>query len=301
MRIRTHYDNLRVARDAPADVIRAAYRALAQKHHPDVNPAPEAERVMMMLNEAWAVLGDPARRAEHDRWIAEQEQESIVFDLSSIRPRARPYAGDAPEPVYEPPPAAPPPPAARTFERVVRWIARAGWKLYAAAVVASLAFLVWLLSPPLDPAWQPQGGWQVAAGEGGPLWSPNGKPWPTRASYLDDMPQKATEGLSKLIVDNVSGSANVYLKLCEAGAQRCEGLRHVFIPLGATFALSELPAGAYELRYRDLTSGQTAKSEPIVLSQVKDEHGARFSVVRVSLYRLTSGNVAFSPLAEEQF
>ena len=32
--IRTHYDNLKVARNAPPEVIRAAYRVLAQKYHP---------------------------------------------------------------------------------------------------------------------------------------------------------------------------------------------------------------------------------------------------------------------------
>jgi len=296
-RVRTHYDNLRVARDAPAEVIRAAYRALAQKHHPDINQAPDAEHVMKMLNEAWAVLGDPARRAEHDRWIAEQERESIVVDFSAVRPT--PYAHAAPEPAYEP--VYEPPPAAPTFERFTRWLAGAGWKLYGALAIASLALLVWLLSPPLDPAWQPQGEWRAPAGEAGPLWSPNGKPWPTHASYLEDKPQQATGGLSKLIIDNVSGTANVHVKLCEAGAQRCDGLRHVFIPFGDSFTLNEIPAGSYELRYRDLTSGQTVKSEPIVLGQVQDEQGARFSVVRVSLYRLTSGNLAFSPVAEEQF
>jgi len=34
-RVRTHYDNLKVARDAPHEVIRAAYKTLSQKYHPD--------------------------------------------------------------------------------------------------------------------------------------------------------------------------------------------------------------------------------------------------------------------------
>ena len=36
-KVRTHYDNLKVARNAPPEVIRAAYKALAQKYHPDRN------------------------------------------------------------------------------------------------------------------------------------------------------------------------------------------------------------------------------------------------------------------------
>ncbi len=68
----THYDNLKVARNAPPEVIRAAYRVLAQRYHPDKNPSPGAQRIMKMINEAYAVLSDPQRRADHDAWIDEQ-------------------------------------------------------------------------------------------------------------------------------------------------------------------------------------------------------------------------------------
>jgi len=73
----THYDNLKVAPNASVEVIHAAYRVLAKKHHPDVNPTPDSVRVMQLLNEAWAVLGDPRRRVEHDAWIAEQERRLV--------------------------------------------------------------------------------------------------------------------------------------------------------------------------------------------------------------------------------
>ncbi len=72
-RVHTHYDNLKVTRNAPFEVMKAAYRAMAQKYHPDLNPAADAARVMKIINEAWYVLSDPARRAEHDEWIAGQE------------------------------------------------------------------------------------------------------------------------------------------------------------------------------------------------------------------------------------
>ena len=36
-KIHTHYDNLKVARNAPIEVIRAAYKSLSHKHHPDRN------------------------------------------------------------------------------------------------------------------------------------------------------------------------------------------------------------------------------------------------------------------------
>ena len=75
-KIHTHYDNLKVARLAPQEVIRAAYKALSQKYHPDKNPGDEkAARIMAILNSAYGTLSDPQRRREHDEWIAAEEWE----------------------------------------------------------------------------------------------------------------------------------------------------------------------------------------------------------------------------------
>ncbi len=75
-KIHTHYDNLKVARLAPQEVIRAAYKALSQKYHPDKNPGDEkAARIMAIINSAYGTLSDPVRRREHDEWIAAEEWE----------------------------------------------------------------------------------------------------------------------------------------------------------------------------------------------------------------------------------
>jgi curved DNA-binding protein CbpA len=68
----THYDILKVSRDAPIEVIQAAYRSLARKYHPDRHgSSPDREAQMKAINAAYEVLSDPAKRAEHDRWIAQ--------------------------------------------------------------------------------------------------------------------------------------------------------------------------------------------------------------------------------------
>ncbi|KGF82137.1 hypothetical protein IA69_07235 [Massilia sp. JS1662] len=75
-KIHTHYDNLKVSRHAPQEVIRAAYKALSQKYHPDKNPGDErAARIMAIVNTAYNILSDPVRRKEHDEWIASEEWE----------------------------------------------------------------------------------------------------------------------------------------------------------------------------------------------------------------------------------
>lgn len=72
----SHYDNLKVSRMAPQEVIRAAYKALSQKYHPDKNPGDEkAARIMAIINSAYETLSDPQRRKEHDEWIASEEWE----------------------------------------------------------------------------------------------------------------------------------------------------------------------------------------------------------------------------------
>lgn len=118
--IHTHYDNLKVARNAPDFVIRAAYKALSQQYHPDKHGgSAAAANAMRLINEAYVELSDPARRASHDAWIAQQEAKERVQN----QPNARSQGADpssskshAAPPRKEPPPQ--PPPQAKT---------RSGW------------------------------------------------------------------------------------------------------------------------------------------------------------------------------
>ncbi|MDO9468802.1 MAG: DnaJ C-terminal domain-containing protein [Thiobacillus sp.] len=67
MQFRNYYDVLGVARDATAHDIKKAFRKLARKYHPDISREPEAERRMQEVNEAYAVLSDPEKRAAYDQ------------------------------------------------------------------------------------------------------------------------------------------------------------------------------------------------------------------------------------------
>lgn len=77
-KIRSHYDNLTVAKNASPRVIKAAYKALCQAYHPDKfeGGREEAERIMKIINAAYEILSDPLKRAEHDAWLAANESQA---------------------------------------------------------------------------------------------------------------------------------------------------------------------------------------------------------------------------------
>jgi DnaJ-class molecular chaperone len=66
---RDYYEVLGVARDAKPEAIKKAYRTLARKHHPDVNPGDKASEVKFKeVQQAYDVLADQEKRALYDRY-----------------------------------------------------------------------------------------------------------------------------------------------------------------------------------------------------------------------------------------
>jgi curved DNA-binding protein CbpA len=62
-----YYVILQINPDASGEEVHRAYRALALRFHPDRNGSPEASRMMVRINEAYSVLGDPVRRRKYDK------------------------------------------------------------------------------------------------------------------------------------------------------------------------------------------------------------------------------------------
>ncbi len=66
---RDYYEVLGVGRDADDAALKKAYRALAKKYHPDVNPGDaEAEKKFKEASEAYAVLSDAEKRRQYDQF-----------------------------------------------------------------------------------------------------------------------------------------------------------------------------------------------------------------------------------------
>ena len=81
-----YYRLLGVKRDASEQEIKRAYRRLARKHHPDVNPDDKsAEAKFKEINEAYEVLSDKEKRAKYDRFGEHWQQGQ---DFTGLLPRA---------------------------------------------------------------------------------------------------------------------------------------------------------------------------------------------------------------------
>lgn len=72
--VRDHYDVLQVADNADQEVIASAYRSLAGRYHPDVSNDSRAAARMKEIIDAYAILSNPAARAEYDRERALSQQ-----------------------------------------------------------------------------------------------------------------------------------------------------------------------------------------------------------------------------------
>ena len=90
MEFKDYYATLGVTKAASEKEIKQAYRKLARKFHPDVNPGDKAAEARFKdINEAYEVLGDPAKRAKYDELGANWRQ----YEQASAQDGANPFAG----------------------------------------------------------------------------------------------------------------------------------------------------------------------------------------------------------------
>jgi DnaJ-class molecular chaperone len=124
---RTFYDVLYVTPSADRELLSVVYRHLAKRYHPDRHSAPDADARMLELNEAYAVLSDPEKRARYDLQAGLRPSVPAVAPRSGDgRPTRAGSASSAPSPgPYGEAGAPPANPAAKgralTFGRYRGW------------------------------------------------------------------------------------------------------------------------------------------------------------------------------------
>jgi hypothetical protein len=121
-----HYEVLGVDPKAPDEVVRAAYRALVAKYHPDRNPGDrDAGLKLKRLNAAFAVLGDPEKRRQYDELTSAPEP--TEKEASPPPSRAEPTERPKEPPRWkEPPPGSNRAPVPASREK-----ASGGWRFLA--------------------------------------------------------------------------------------------------------------------------------------------------------------------------
>lgn len=80
----THYDVLEVSPQASTPTIRAAYKSLMQRHHPDRLQTAEAQELAQRINKAYELLSDPEQRRRYDASL------SAAARAATPRPQPQP-------------------------------------------------------------------------------------------------------------------------------------------------------------------------------------------------------------------
>ena len=91
-----YYKVLGLKKDASAAEIKKAYRKLARKHHPDLNPDDkEAQERFQRINEANEVLGDPEKRKKYDKYGQEWQHADAYEEARKQQAASGGFAGGA--------------------------------------------------------------------------------------------------------------------------------------------------------------------------------------------------------------
>lgn len=288
--IHTHYDNLKVARNAPPEVIRAAYKTLSQKFHPDRNSGnTEAVRIMAIINTSYEVLSNPDQRKEHDLWVVQQE----LMAAQAAKPNSQPRPASQQ--------ARTQPLTRITTDGAIAHLLRY-WVLYG---LAGFLILIWATDKPRTP---PPGPKPYQANPAPvrpeyvrPSTAPNGQPWPVSAGYVKGYQRLHADGLSTVTVDNSRNDSDVFVKLVSLDSAQAYPVRQFYILAFGSFTLNKVTDGTYDIRYRDLGSGGLSRSESFSLKETPTYNGTRYSNITMTLYKVQNGNMQTYGLAETEF
>jgi hypothetical protein len=297
--MRTHYDNLNVAESAPDEVIRAAYKALAKKFHPDRNnESAESRRIMQIINEAYEVLSNPLARREYDRiLLASRQAQAQQQDTFKN---------------HHPPPQSTPSPKRRNlivgllafifsdFRLALCFIGLCVWggHVLTSETTPSRNYSTSSTTPSYVPqSYEPHAKPKYVR----PSVSPLGTDWPSTAGYVLGYEIQAQGGLSSVRIDNTRNSSDVFVKLVWLSASESIPARMCYIPAYSSFTFTSVMVGRYDVRYRDLDTGELAKTEEFILEERQTHNGTSYSNLTLTLYKVANGNMTTEAIDESDF
>jgi hypothetical protein len=289
-RISSHYETLQVPRDAPSEAIRAAYKTMARRHHPDRNGnSVHSHRMMVTLNAAFEVLDDPVKRAEYDAWIAGHENgwttrfekfgnvialwfsdcgDSIQRGFSFFSAKFHglslllfgPTGRDRQRDIHQ---------TDSPWRVPIRVVLLGSWIFFATREHPT---------PVSHLSAAPE-----ASAYTRPLTAPNGLAWPVTASYLHGYAVDHDDGRSEVVVDNGKNATEAYVKLVSVEVHRVATVRHIYIPAAELYRCTNVRKGTYLLEYQDLATGVVKQSNPFEVVESESGTTVQHTKLRITL------------------
>lgn len=294
-KIHSHYDNLTVSRNASPDVIRAAYRVLCQKYHPDKHDQdPKYVRIMSIINTSYKVLMDPELRLKHDIWLAEQEEKlknTGQNDNSSDKTEKSFNEYEQPFQKKEKRNA----PFFKVDRKEEKKYERNFVRVALAIVILPIVIAIIYSFSPNERNKANTNPYQYVRDN----YAPNGYVWPRNAGYLTGYPVENNDGLSNITIKNDQGSSDIYLKLVTIDGYT---VRHVYIPKWQSFKMQHVSPGAYILKYKQLDNGLIYKADSILqIDEISTYYGTQFTNLEFTIYPVAHGNTTKTRLSENEF
>jgi hypothetical protein len=262
---------------------------------------------MKIINCAYAVLSDPARRREHDEWVAREEGAAKHSAYGTQQSPSR--QPDSPQQPRVSNGSARSQAGLILLTRLTHLLRF--WQLYLVVGILIWAWIEDAAGPPKGPKpyqatppiqlTPPAPEHPVYPVYMRPPFAPNGQPWPTTAAYIAGEPRLYIDGYSKVTIDNTQNNSDVFVKLVAIDGATAYPVRQFFIAANLKFTVNKVRAGTYDVRYRDLDTGELVRSESFALTEVKEASGISFSDFTLTLYKVQNGNFHSYDLAENEF
>ena len=113
------------------------------------------------------------------------------------------------------------------------------------------------------------------------------------SGYIPESPVLNNTGLCQLTIDNIQNNAPVYVRLWDIGKSKAP-VRTINIAANSSFTLRNINPGVYEIRYKyiyeNVEADTGSKSETFNLQQTETHEGSKYSIVRITLYKVANGN-----------
>lgn len=139
-----------------------------------------------------------------------------------------------------------------------------------------------------------------------PLWArpvaaPNGSPWPTRSDYIAGYPRLNVLGMASVTVDNSGGSSDLFVKLIDRDQKPMKAVRVFLLKAHDEFELYRVTPGRYDVRYKNLDTGQIRKSPKFEVTLKKTAEGEQYNGWTVPVYDVINGTVYHQTITERDF